>query len=276
MKTFSYGVEFYHKEIFDLDETEKFKREVEIAEKTEEYFMRLTNQEEVIRTNILLSYRFKKDLSLEDRINYVRGITYSRQFMNEEDVFELFKEFDKKDKKAYEKSLFSIRDFSDEFDYAFYFDYLDNYLKDDNKKEIEQSAKIHELVKQAKARYEEIMSAPSEDLVKDDSVKLEDREKDIYDDYPEEDFEDDDKPINKVSMDNLSLMERLVLSKEYYPVYQKGLFKGKDISEDKPCYKLIKEGMDDYNRYRTNLYQDTYNFLKQEFFRTMKNLTFVI
>lgn len=273
MEKFSYGLEFYNRGWFSLDDTEEFSKAVEIADKTENYFREFTDEIETIRVNILISYKFRKDLSLEDRINYVRGISYSKQFLNEEDVYSLMNEFESKDKKIYEKSLFSIRTYSDEFDYAFYHDYIDNCVKDKSKVTIENSTKLTELVKQARATYDKIVNAPEEGIVQDNSVKLEDKED--YDDYPEEDFEDEE-PMGKFSLDELSLLERLALSKEYYPVYKEGILKAKKLKEDSPSYKMVSEGMDDYNSYVTNLYEDTYNFLIKDFFRTMKNLTFVI
>ena len=275
MEKFSYALEFYHRDLFDLNNVDEFQRAVEVAEATENHFMKYTSAIETIRVNILLSYRFKRDLSLEDRINHVRGISYSKQFLNEEDVFKMIQEFDKKEKKIYERSLFDVRIISSEFDYEFYYNYFENFFKDENVDKLKNSPMIKELVRQAKKSYEEEIKKLEEELAKDNSVKLEDRKKDIYDDYPEEDFKDEE-PETKISIDELSLIERLVLSKEYYPVYKEGLLKSKGITEGDPACEKVVEGMDDYNSYVSNLYEDTYNFLRKEFFRTMKNLTFVI
>lgn len=278
MKKFSYALEFYNNGTFSLDESKTFEKEVKIAEATEDHFKLFTNEIEAIRDNILISYKFKKELPLEDRINYVRGIVYARQFMDEKDVIQLIEEFDRKDKYIYEKSLFSIRTLSDEFDYAFYHDYIQNCIKDDDKSLIETSEKLSKLVKQAREAYERALKAPDEGIVKDNSVMLQDDEDDDadYDDYPEEEFEDEDGSKTRYSIDELTLMERFMLAKEYFPVYQEGIYKTKGITKEDKCYQMVNEGMTDYNNYIMNLFEDTYNFMKKEFFRSTKNLTLVI
>ena len=261
MKKFSYALEFYNNGTFSLDELKTFEKEVKIAEATEDHFRLFTNEIEAIRDNILISYKFKKELPLEDRINYVRGIVYARQFMDDKDVIQLIEEFDRKDKYIYEKSLFSIRTLSDEFDYAFYHDYIQNCIKDDDKSLIETSEKLSKLVKQAREEYDRALKAPDEGIVKDNSVMLQD---------------DEDGSKTRYTIDKLTLMERFMLAKEYFPVYQEGIYKTKGITKEDKCYQMVNEGMTDYNNYIMNLFEDTYNFMKKEFFRSTKNLTLVI
>ena len=64
MKEFSYALEFYNKSYFDLEDTDRFKNQVEIAEQVEKYYLRFSDNIEEIRNSILISYKFRKDLSL--------------------------------------------------------------------------------------------------------------------------------------------------------------------------------------------------------------------
>jgi hypothetical protein len=74
----------------------------------------------------LQSYKFNKELDYEKRLHYVRGILYSRQFINEEDIYKYVNDLEIIDKRIIEKSLFDIRRFSDTYDKEFFENYMDN------------------------------------------------------------------------------------------------------------------------------------------------------
>lgn len=283
MKKFSYGLEFYHKEIFDLDETEKFKREVEIAEKVESYYHVYSDNLEEIRKSILTSYKLRRELSLEDRIAYVKGIIYSRQYMNESDLDELFEEFAKKEKySVYNKTVFNIRTTSDSEDYDFFYNFIQNSTSNkDNSKKVVQM--FQDLIEKSKIEYEKRITEgldqeeeeEEKNLVKDNAVDLMDED---------EDNEENEKNITvdeffsgfKYVREDLSLIDRFYLLKEYFPVYAEGILNFKGITEDNKDYPMIVNGMFDYNKHITAIYEMTYDYLNDEFLRKTKNLSLLI
>ncbi|MBR3116971.1 MAG: hypothetical protein IKF36_03750 [Bacilli bacterium] len=278
MKEFSYALEFYNRCYFDLDDIDTFKNEVEIAEKTEEYYLRFSDNTEEIRNSVLISYKFRRNLSLEDRKAYVKGIIFSRQFMNENDVYELIDDFDRrKTDNSYDKSIFSIRTWSDEFDYDFFYNFLRNTYTNKIDAINKKSEKYLEFVKKIKLEQENKSDEEeneTEELVKDNSVALEDEddEEEEEENVTVEEFFPKKNYIN----DNLSLLDRLEISKEYFESYAEGTLKYKNITEDDKEYPLVVNGLFEYNRYITHIYERTYKFLANEYLRKTKNLSLLI
>lgn len=89
MEKFSYTLELYKSKIFNIDtdeECEKLKKASQDAEKIESYFSNVPNKE-ILRENIILSFWFNKHMDYKDRINYIRGLVYSRRYIDYKDVF---------------------------------------------------------------------------------------------------------------------------------------------------------------------------------------------
>lgn len=275
MKEFSYALEFYNKSYFDLEDTDRFKKQVEIAEQVEKYYLRFSDNIEEIRNSILISYKFRKDLSLEDRKAYVKGIIFSRQFMNENDVYELIDDFDRrKTDNSYDRSIFNIRTWSDEFDYDFFYNFLRNTYTNKTDAINKISEKYLEFVKKIKLEQENKSDEEEneiEELVKDNSVALEDEDDEEENVTVEEFF-----PKKNYINDNLSLLDRLEISKEYFESYAEGTLKYKNITEDDKEYPLVVNGLFEYNRYITHIFERTYKFLANEYLRKTKNLSLLI
>ena len=266
MNKFSYSLELYKRNIFSLEELDKYKESIKIANEVESYFLERNNNIDLIRNNIILSYNFIRELNLEERINYVKGIIFSRQFMNEKDVLELNNTFSNAipGDEILEKSLFSVRNFSDDFDYEYYYNYLRNVKYDEKLDKLRDENFIKSLIQQSREKFNKNM----EELDKD-SKKV------IVDEIEEDNDEEDDFDINKDSyvVDELSIPDRIKFSKEYFPVYLDGILNAKNIKEGTTEYIFLSKGMVDYFSYIIYQYEETYNFLYKDFLRNSKNLT---
>lgn len=92
MDKFSYTLEFYKYNIFNIDTDEQvkeIKKAVKDAKKIEEHFSSVLNTD-LLRENIIISFYFNKELKVEDRINHIRGIAYSRRYINYRDIFSYY------------------------------------------------------------------------------------------------------------------------------------------------------------------------------------------
>lgn len=97
MEKFSYTLELYKSKIFNIDtdkDCKELKKATEDAEKIELYFNDVINKD-LLRKNIILSFWFKKNMDYKDRINYIRGIVYSRRYIDYNDVYSLLDELEK-------------------------------------------------------------------------------------------------------------------------------------------------------------------------------------
>ena len=92
MKEFSYALELLNRRICTLDNIEELRRIDNESKIIEKNFSLKTNQLEKIRTLIITSYTFTKELSVTDRINYIRGIAYCKNFSDEGDIVRFYQE----------------------------------------------------------------------------------------------------------------------------------------------------------------------------------------
>lgn len=86
---FSYYLEFYKRNIFTLDTDEDIKLLEENgkqAQRVEQYFCENILNIDELRSTIIQSYIFERKLDFRSRINYIRGITYSKSYINMNDV----------------------------------------------------------------------------------------------------------------------------------------------------------------------------------------------
>lgn len=94
MEKFSYALEFYKNNIFDIEtdnDVSIMKKAVMDAQKIEQHFSNVPNIN-LLRENIIISFKFNKNIDYENRINYIRGIVYSKSFINLNDMF-MFNEY---------------------------------------------------------------------------------------------------------------------------------------------------------------------------------------
>ena len=248
MKKFSYYYEFYHQEIFDIDEMLEHKEQIEIAEKVENYLNSKNDNIDLIRSAIICSYKFEKKLDYEERLYFVRGILYSRQFMNENDLVNFSFDLSECDSEVLEKSLFEIRDFSDDYDREFFEDYLNNI------KIIEEDITEDYLRNRIDALGVPISET---EMVKTDEDEI------TVDEFFADSYE----------MKNLLPKERIDLFKEYYQYFKNGVLKNKNISKDNnPLeYEFVSKGMDAYNQFITGSFELMYEFSSEQFKRKSKN-----
>ncbi|MBQ3475462.1 MAG: hypothetical protein IJH20_04770 [Bacilli bacterium] len=262
----NYMHSFYHECIFTIDELEEHLGDIKIAENIEKELSKHNSNIDIIRELILRSFKFRKDLSFADRYNYVKGMIYSRQFLNEDDIDAMEKSFENdQDDKIIAKSVFGIRNYTDNFDYEFYYNYLDN-IRFENSEDLKKKAKrIDNLIKKSKERYEKDLR---------DELKFEEAEK--------EKVEEEDAVVVEVEetveeelfdISDLSFVDRIIFAKKYYPIYKKGIFKSKKIKKRGPEYKMISAGMDDQFNMMIHLYENTYRIFVNDFVRKNKNLT---
>ncbi len=88
MEKFSYALEFYKNNIFNIEndnDVSIMKKAIMDAKKIEQHFSNVLNID-LLRENIIISFKFNKKLDCENRINYIRGIVYSRSYINFNDA----------------------------------------------------------------------------------------------------------------------------------------------------------------------------------------------
>lgn len=265
MNKFSYSLELYKRNIFSLKELKKYQDSIKLADEVENYFINYNSNIDLIRNNIITSYVFKPVMNLDDRINYVKGIIYSKQFMNEEDLYKLEETFNNlmPGDEILELSLFSVRSFSDEFDYDYYYNYLRNTRYDEKYNEIRDEHFIKTLIEKSKEKFNKDME---EEQHEENNV--------IVDEEIDENEKDDfDIERDAYKMEDLSIRDRIKFSKEYFPIYVDGIINNKGIKEGTKEYEYLSKGMFDYFSYIIYQYEETFNFFYKEFLRNSKNLT---
>lgn len=267
MKFYNYLHSFYRECVFTLDEMFEDDTCIKDAEAIEKKLMKNNSNRDIISSVIIRSFKFRKDLSREDRYNYVKGMIYSRQFINEGDIDNLEKTFDLcNSDKILGKSVFGIRNFTDDYDYEYYYNYLDNIRFDTSEDLIKKSKKIEELILKSKERYEADLLAEKE---YQETISEESEE----DDEEEEEIEEETFKDEFFNVDDLSITDRILFSKKYYPIYKEGLLIHKGIKEDSKEYSMVSQGMDDQFYFMMNLYENTYNLLVKDFIKRSKNLS---
>ena len=86
MVKFDYANRFYQNNIFSLDDIETFKNKVIEAIEIEKHFFNLLPNVEFIREYIIYSYVFEKNLNIDDRINYIKGLVYASDYVDLDDL----------------------------------------------------------------------------------------------------------------------------------------------------------------------------------------------
>ena len=262
MKQFSYMYAFYKEFVYSVEEMGQNLDQIEIANEVEKRLGKNNYNLDIIRDMIVRSFKYKKGLSLEDRYNYVRGMIYSSQYLNEKDIDDLEDSFRKAhDDKILAQSLFAIRPFTDEFDYDYFLNYLDNIRFESNEDVLKNNGDLKDLVKKAKEKYEQEQFSPME----------EPEAKEYLDEEDEENEEEEE--VENFKMRDLSIRERIAFFFDYFPVYVQGITKHKNIKKRSNEYKLVVEGMKDYFNYIIHVYENTYEILVKDFIKSSKNLT---
>ena len=266
MKFFNYMHSFYHECVYSIEEMAEHLDQIQIAENVEKRLSKYNDNLDIIREMIIRSFKFRKDLSEDDRYNYVKGMIYSRQFLNENDIDTMEKSFeDDQDDKILAKSVFGIRNYTNDFDYEYYYNYMDN-VRFENSEDLKKKVKkIDDLIKKSKEKFEQDI-----------------REEQAYEEAAKEMEEDEDAVAVDVEetveeeffdVSDLSFLDRIIFAKKYYPVYKEGLLKYKKIKKRGPDYKMVSAGMDDQFNMMIHLYENTYRIFVNNFVKKSKNLT---
>lgn len=255
MKKTSYYYEFYRNEIYDIEEMKKNKDIVEIASRVEEYLCSLNDNTDIIKNAIIISHKFRKDLKYEERLHHVRGILFSRQYINEHDILKYSNDIDEVDCGIFEETLFDIRKYSDCFDKEFFGNYMYNMAIVDEEVDITEEY--------LKGKVNDV-GEPVQVEKTDDT----DKENQTVDEFFEDSFE----------VKELLPKERINLFIKYYPTFKEGILEYKGINEqDNPIeYKYVNMGMDDYNQYITTSLEIIHDAIENDIKRKSKNMIFTI
>lgn len=257
MEKFNYDVEFYKRNIFTIEELIERKNESSNAIYVEECLSKLNSNVDLIRENILISYSLNKNLSKEERLYYVKGVIYARQYLNEEDLDTFLNIITSDKKENLERSVFSLRPFTDSHDKNFY----KNFAK-------VLSTGFNKLGEYESLNPEEGEEETDTNNIDEESVELKENE-----DEDVEEEEEEEKYYNNLK--TLSPIKRIELLDKYFPIYLNGILKYKNV-KNKIEYQMIKKGAYRYFNYMKNIFYDAYEFILEEKKRNSKNLLLTI
>ena len=88
MKKFSYELEFYQRNLFDLDNIRLFKLKVKEAKEMEKYFNQVIPNLDFVRKYVLRSYIFNKKVRGLRRIAYIKGLIYAENYVDLNNLYE--------------------------------------------------------------------------------------------------------------------------------------------------------------------------------------------
>lgn len=93
MVDFNYGKYFYEHKIFNIEDDSqinKMSKAIEDAKRIEKYFFKIVPNIDKIQSIIAFSFKINPCLEYIDRINYIRGIVYSQDYIDYNDVIEFY------------------------------------------------------------------------------------------------------------------------------------------------------------------------------------------
>ena len=94
MEKYNYGKVIYENNICSLENIDEFKKIVKDFKYVEEKLKDFTPCLDEIRELIILSFKFDKDLKADDRVNFIRGIVFSKHYFDEDDIQNFIEEVD--------------------------------------------------------------------------------------------------------------------------------------------------------------------------------------
>lgn len=93
MLNFNYGKYFDEHKVFNIEnlsERDKMSQAIEDAKKIEKYFFNIVPNIDKIKNIIAFSFKLNPYLNYLDRINYIRGIIYSQDYIDYNDISEFY------------------------------------------------------------------------------------------------------------------------------------------------------------------------------------------
>lgn len=255
MANFNYGVEFYRRNLYALED-KQFKRRVREAEKLEKYFLEKNGNIDLIRENILISYHLNKKLTITNRLNYIRGIIYARQYIDYKDIEEfrirLEEEFEARN---LEDTLFHLKDSTNDFDYEFFSSYYKHNTYDKEEEKTEKQKQVdaikEEIMKSLNIGENNVTTALIEPENEDNE---EDEEKETVDSIEE---------VEVYSDCRMSCHSKILMFEDYFESYIEGLLKYKGIDNEvktKELQMIMKGLYDWYNKMIGELKREYNNY----------------
>lgn len=241
MKKFSYGLEFYKCNIFDISNPKLFKRKVIEAESIEKHFSTLLPNVERVRKYIIRSFRMKPRMNAKDRINYIIGLIYADDYINVDDLY-TFAEYieNKKYPELENKSIWWVKDY---YEMPEDVDFFGNELSDTD-----------EVC---------LVSSKSVDHTSEDECD--------EDDYEDEDDLEYSPSTKKEDLRTVDPDVKIDEFKKHKKKFIELILENKDKSEDEK--RLIRRAMNDWIDFSINALKDMYAIKRKSIEYKMENIS---
>lgn len=268
MERFNYASYLYNQKILDIEtkeDREHFKKIIDDIKRLEEYFSKMIPNIEIIKPIIAFSYKLNKEIQWEDRINYIRGIIYSRRYIDMEDVH-MFADYLSQDLDPEDSnSIFFNKGFSDN-KYGFFTDAFDE--------DFVTYVELSEVYKNEKLVIDEngnIVDSESGNRV---IIQPDINNNDIDDCSENSELQEEEENIDK-DEENESIYydyyysvtpeEKLKLFKENFEMFVVEMIKRKNLDkEDEKTRGYIILGMRDWYEYVMNMLDGAYEVNKAQ------------
>lgn len=241
MMEFSYYLEFYKRNIFNMDTDENTKlleKNGKQAFEIEKYFCKNILNIEELRNTIIKSYVFEKDLDFESRINYIKGIIYSKKYINANDVEILSRDLQDVPTEHIYDSIFFDMGYS--YNEEEFFELIDGV--DDNNIKMKERLDLNN---------DQFIKKQDFPILIGNNVSS-DEDEDDYDSEDDEEINedecgfDDEEEIDIYKL--ISIDQKLILFKENYERFKTAMLEkhGININSNTKCNKYVIKGMDDW------------------------------
>lgn len=262
---FSYSICFYRNNIYSLDSEnfEPYKKACLDAKEIEKYFVEKTGgmNIEALRENIVQSFKFNRDLCVKDRINYIRGLVYSRRYIDFCDIFHFSDYLSSTNEDVVATSVYREKNNSNRIDDDFF---AEAFYEDE------------------KSTYDSFMALQRE-MYKDSksTLKLGDNDE-LDDDYDDEDIEeledeDDDLLSGDVLSDYIDLTPREVIEhfENNFEEFIEIMLERRNVSKAKNSLerKYVVLGMRDWYEYVITMFKDMYEINQKQKKLSSKDLS---
>lgn len=238
MDKFNYNKVLYENGICDLNNIEEFRKISKNFKEVEELLKKKTSCLDELRKLIILSYKFnKKDIRPIDRANFIRGIAYSRHYIDEDDINNFISQINQFNLFFENANISVFESLEIEEDITVYS--IKNILDYQNR--IPSYDEYEELKKNNKKENEIRNKSTLIDTINKEDTDTDDEDEDIDDDI-DEDIDDD---IDENYLDKYRKLEPdeiIYYLKDNFEEYIKLIIQNKEIVDEKEK-KYVIEGM---------------------------------
>ncbi len=254
MEKFSYGVEFYKRGLFSLDNIPLFKRKVKDADEVEKYFAKVLPNVQYVRKYILRSYVLNKKYEKLNRIRYVKGLIYAANYIDFND----------------------IQDFSEYIDEVLYPDIKSSLFEYTNFDNNEDNPSLFEQDLEYKVHSSVLSTIPSIQQEYEYELYIGNTDNEEYseDDDENEDVSDeelDDSYIEIQKFDVIHPKNKIELFKKYKKKYINDIINIKEIKKED--VKIVRKGMNDWINFAITSLEDIYNLKEYTLRYTDENIS---